>query len=121
VPPPRGFLRRPPPLASNTSWGASRAWLEPWPCTGAPLVVPNSVARGQLSNLGRGPAFAPSRLIPGSGPVSQVFGNIRLRIPPPPVSRACLFRRGGKIGAVVGDVVYGYDMGDGHMPNSCEM
>jgi hypothetical protein len=72
VPPPGGFLRGPPPSALNTSWSALRAWLEPWPCTGAPLVVPNSVARGQLSNPGRGPAFAPSRLIPGSGPVSAV-------------------------------------------------
>jgi hypothetical protein len=30
-------------------------------------------------------------------------------------------RRGGEIGAVVGDVAYDYDVGDGHAPNSCEM
>jgi hypothetical protein len=61
----RGFLCRPSLLASNTSWGALRAWLELWPCTGASLVVPDSVTRGQLSNPGRGPAFIPSRFISG--------------------------------------------------------
>jgi hypothetical protein len=65
--------------------GASRAWLEPWPCTGASLVVSNSVARGQLSNPGRGPVSVPSRLMPGSEPVYQVSGNIRLRILPRPL------------------------------------
>jgi hypothetical protein len=78
--PPRGFLRRPSLLASNTSWGASRAWLEPWPCMGASLVVPDSVTRGQLSNPGRGPTFDPSRFISGSEPVTHASGNIRLRI-----------------------------------------
>jgi hypothetical protein len=67
-------------LASNTSWGASRAWLEPWPCMGASLVVHDSVTRGQLSNPGRGPAFDPSRFISGSEPVTHASGNIRLRI-----------------------------------------
>jgi hypothetical protein len=32
-----------------------------------------------------------------------------------------LFRRGGEIDAIVGDVAYGYDVGDGHVPHSCEM
>jgi hypothetical protein len=27
-----------------------------------------------------------------------------------------LFRRGGEIGTVVGDVVYGYDVDSGHVP-----
>jgi hypothetical protein len=31
------------PLASNMSEGISRKWLEPWPCTGMPSVIPNSV------------------------------------------------------------------------------
>jgi hypothetical protein len=48
-------------LASNTSGGASRAWLEPCPCMGASLVVPDFVTRGQLSNPGQGLAFDPSR------------------------------------------------------------
>jgi hypothetical protein len=61
--------------------GASRARLEPWPCMGASLVIPDSVTRGQLSNPGRGPAFAPLRFIPGSEPVAQASGNIRPRIP----------------------------------------
>jgi hypothetical protein len=78
--PPRGFLYRPSLLASNTSWGASRAWLEPWPCMGASLVVPNSVTRGQLSNPGRGPAFDPSRFISGSEPVTHASRNIHPRI-----------------------------------------
>jgi hypothetical protein len=30
-------------LASNTSEGVSRKWLEPWPCTGMSLVVLDSV------------------------------------------------------------------------------
>jgi hypothetical protein len=63
--PPRRFLHRPSLLASNTSWGALRAWLEPWPCMGASLVVPDSVTQGQLSNPGRGLAFVPSRFISG--------------------------------------------------------
>jgi hypothetical protein len=67
-------------LASNTSGGASREWLEPWPCMGAFLVVPDSVTQGQLSNPGRGPAFDPSRFIVGSEPVIQSLGNIRPRI-----------------------------------------
>jgi hypothetical protein len=67
-------------LASNTSGGTTRAWLEPWPCTGASLVVPDSVTRGQLSNPGRGSAFDPSRFISGSKPVTHSSGNIRPRI-----------------------------------------
>jgi hypothetical protein len=41
--------------------------------------------------------------------------------PAPPVSQARLFRGEGEIGAVVGDVSYGYDVGDDHVPNSCEI
>jgi hypothetical protein len=61
-------------------WGASRAWLQPWPCMGASLVVPDSTTRGQLSNPGRGPAFDPSRFISGSESVTHASGNIRPRI-----------------------------------------
>jgi hypothetical protein len=68
-------------LASNTSTGASREWLEPWPCMGMSLVVPDSVTRGQLSNPGRGLAFDPSRFILGSKPVIHSPRNIRLWIP----------------------------------------
>jgi hypothetical protein len=60
-------------LASNTSRGASREWLEPWPCMGASPIVPNSITQGQLSNPGRGPAFDPSRFILGSEPVIQII------------------------------------------------
>jgi hypothetical protein len=67
-------------LALNTSGGVSRAWLEPWPCMGASLVVPDSATRGQLSNPSRGPAFDPSRFISGLEPVTHAFGNIRLWI-----------------------------------------
>jgi hypothetical protein len=84
--PPRGFLRQPSLLASNTFWGASRAWLEPWPCMGASLVVPDSVTRGQLSNPGRGLAFDPSRFISGLEPVTHESGNIRPQIILLPVS-----------------------------------
>jgi hypothetical protein len=38
-----------------------------------------------------------------------------------PVSRTRLFRGEGEINAVVGDMAYGYDVGDGHAPNSCEI
>jgi hypothetical protein len=74
--PPSTFL-----LASNTSGGTSREWLEPWPCMGASLVVSDSVTRGQLSNPSRGLAFDLSRFIVGSGPVIHSPGNICLRIP----------------------------------------
>jgi hypothetical protein len=67
-------------LASNMSGGASRVWLEPWPCMGASLVIPDSAIRGQLSNPGRGPAFDPSRFISGSELVTHVSGNIHPRI-----------------------------------------
>jgi hypothetical protein len=80
MPPSEGIPPSSSLLASNTSGDVSRAWLEPWPCTGASLVVPDSVTRGQLSNLGRGPAFDPSRFISGSKPVTQSSGNIRPRI-----------------------------------------
>jgi hypothetical protein len=66
-------------------WGASREWLEPWPCMGASPIVPDSVTRGQLSNPGRGPAFDPSRFIVGSEPVIHLPRNVHLRIPFRPV------------------------------------
>jgi hypothetical protein len=76
MPPSEGIPLSTSLLASNTSGGASRAWLEPWPCMGASLVVPDSATRGQLSNPSRGPAFDPSRFISGSEPVTHVSGNI---------------------------------------------
>jgi hypothetical protein len=103
----RGFLHRPSFLASNTSWGASRAWLEPWPYMGASLVISDSITRGQLSNPGRGPAFDPSRFISSSKPVTHVSGNIRSRILLLPISGASFQegkrdRRGsGRRGATV--------------------
>jgi hypothetical protein len=81
MPPSKGIPPSTSLLASNTSGGASRVWLEPWPCMGTPLVVPDSVTRGQLSNPGRGPAFDPSRFILGSEPIIHSSGNIRSRIP----------------------------------------
>jgi hypothetical protein len=102
MPPSEGI---PPPtslLASNTSGGTLREWLEPWPCMGASPVVPDSATQGQLSNPGRGPAFDPSRFILGSEPVIHSSGNIYLRIPFQPV-RACLFRR-SENGMAVGGV-----------------
>jgi hypothetical protein len=80
MPPSEGIPPSTSLLASNTSWGASRAWLELWPCMGASPVIPDSVTRGQLSNPGRGPAFDPSRFISGSEPVTHPSGNIRPRI-----------------------------------------
>jgi hypothetical protein len=88
--PPLTFL-----LASNTSGGASREWLEPWPCMGASLVVPDSVTRGQLSNPGRGPAFDPSRFIVEISVCGSPSGPFEARI----------FRRRSEDGAVVGGVV----------------
>jgi hypothetical protein len=82
-------------------WGVSREWLEPWPCVDMSPVVPDSVTRGQLSNLDRGPAFDPSRFIVGSEPVIHSSRNIRMRIPLLPVG-ACLFRRRSENGTVVG-------------------
>jgi hypothetical protein len=70
-------------------WGASRAWLEPWPCTGASLLVPDSTTRGQLSNPGRGPAFDPSRFISGSEPVTHLSRNIHPWILFLPILGAC--------------------------------
>jgi hypothetical protein len=81
MPPSEGIPPSTSLLASNMSGGASREWLEPWPCMGASLVVPDSITRGQLSNPGRGPAFDPSRFIVGSEPVIQSHENIRPRIP----------------------------------------
>jgi hypothetical protein len=72
-------------LALNTSGGASRAWLESWPCMGASLVVPDSVTQGQLSNPGRGPTFDPSRFISGSEPITHSSGNICPQIPFRPI------------------------------------
>jgi hypothetical protein len=111
MPPPRGFLRRTYLLASNTSWGASRAWLEPWPCMGTSLVVPDSVTREQLSNPGRGLAFDPSRFILGSEPVTHASGNIRPRIFLLPVSGASFqegkrdWRGSGRRGAMVTECI----------------
>jgi hypothetical protein len=102
MPPSEGIPPSTSLLASNTSGGASREWLEPCPCMGTSPVVPDSVTRGQLSNPGRGPAFDPSRFILGSEPVIHSSGNIHLRIPFGPVG-ACLFRR-SENGAVVGGV-----------------
>jgi hypothetical protein len=85
MPPSEGIPLSTSPLASNTSRGASRAWLKPWPCTGASLVVPDSVTRGQLLNPGQGPAFDPSRFVSGSEPVTHLSRNIRPRIPFRPV------------------------------------
>jgi hypothetical protein len=90
-------------LASNTSGGVSREWLEPWSCMDTSPVVPDSVTRGQLSNPGRGPAFDPSRFIVGSKPVIHSSRNIRLRIPFRLVG-VRLFRRRSENGAVVGGV-----------------
>jgi hypothetical protein len=73
--PPSTFL-----LASNTSGGVSTEWLEPWPCMGMSLVVPDSVTRGQLLNPGQGPAFDPSRFIVSSEPVIHSPGNVHLRV-----------------------------------------
>jgi hypothetical protein len=103
MPPSEGIPPSTSPLASNTSGGASREWLEPWPCMGASSVVLDSVTRGQLWNPGRGLAFDPSRFIFGSEPVIHSFGNIHLRIPFRPVG-ARLFRRRSENGAVVGGV-----------------
>jgi hypothetical protein len=80
MPPSEGIPPSTSLLALNTSRGASRAWLEPWPYTGMSLVVPDSATRGQLSNPGRGLAFDPSRFISGSEPVTHSSGNIRLQI-----------------------------------------
>jgi hypothetical protein len=85
MPPSEGIPLSTSLLASNTSGGASREWLEPWPCTGVSLVVPDSVTRGLLSNPGRGLAFDPSRFISGSEPVTHSSRNIRPRIPFRPV------------------------------------
>jgi hypothetical protein len=104
MPPSEGIPSLTSLLASNTSGGASRAWLKTWPCMGASLVVPDSLTRGQLSNPSQGPAFDPSRFISGSEPVTHSSGNIRPRIPFQPIWGR-LFRRGSEIGAVVGDVV----------------
>jgi hypothetical protein len=81
MPPSEGIPPSTSLLASNTSGGTSRDWLEPWPCMGASLVVPDSVTRGQLSTPGRGPAFDPSRFISGSEPVTHSSSNIHPRIP----------------------------------------
>jgi hypothetical protein len=43
MPPSEGIPPSTSLLASNTSEGASREWLEPWPCMGTSLVVPDSV------------------------------------------------------------------------------
>jgi hypothetical protein len=77
MPPSEGIPPSTSLLASNTSGGASRAWLEPWPCMGVSLVVPDSATRGQLLNPGRRPAFDPSRFISGSEPVTHASGIIR--------------------------------------------
>jgi hypothetical protein len=77
-------------LASNTSRGVSREWLEPWPYMDMYSVVPDSVTQGQLSNPGRGPAFDLSRFIVGLEPVIHLSGNIRLWIPFRPVGRVFL-------------------------------
>jgi hypothetical protein len=90
-------------LALNTSGGVLREWLEPWPCMDTPLVVPDSVTRGQLSNPSRGPTFDLSRFILGSEPVIHSSRNIRLQIPFWPVG-ARLFRRRSENGVVVGGV-----------------
>jgi hypothetical protein len=74
-------------------WSVSREWLQPWPCMGTSLVVPDSVTRGQLSNPGRAPAFDPSRFIVGSKPVIHSSGNVRLRIPFRPIGH--VFLEGG--------------------------
>jgi hypothetical protein len=66
-------------------WGTSREWLKPWPCMGVSPVVPDSVTRGQLLNLGRGLAFDPSRFIASSEPVIHSPGNVHLQIPFRPV------------------------------------
>jgi hypothetical protein len=86
-------------LASNTSGGVLREWLEPWPCMDMSPVVPDSVPRGQLSNPGRGPAFDPSRFIVGSKPVKHSSRHVRFR----PIG-ACLFRSRSESGVVVGGV-----------------
>jgi hypothetical protein len=78
MPPSEGIPPSTSLLASNTSGGVSREWLEPWPCMDTSPVVPDSVTRGQLSNLDRGPAFDPSRFIVGLEPVIHSFGNVRL-------------------------------------------
>jgi hypothetical protein len=53
---------------------------------GASLIVPDSVTRGLLLNLGRGLAFDPSRFISGSEPVTHASRNIRPRILLLPIS-----------------------------------
>jgi hypothetical protein len=103
MPPSKGIPPSTSLLASNTSGGVSREWLETWPCMDTPPVVPDSITRGQLSNPGRGLAFDPSRFILGSEPVIHSFGNIRLRIPFWPVG-VRLFRRRSENGVVVGGV-----------------
>jgi hypothetical protein len=104
MPPSKGIPPLASLLASNTSRGISREWLEPWPCMDTSPVFPDSVTRGQLSNLGRGPAFDPSRFIVGSEPIIHSSGHVRLRIPFRLVG-ACLFRSRNESGAVVGGVV----------------
>jgi hypothetical protein len=43
MPPSEGIQPPTSPLASNMSKGVLRKRLEPWPCTGPPSVIPNSV------------------------------------------------------------------------------
>jgi hypothetical protein len=81
MPPSEGIPPSTSLLASNMSRGVSREWLEPWPCMGASLVVPDSVTRGQLSNPGRGPTFDPLRFIVGPEPVIYSPRNVCLWIP----------------------------------------
>jgi hypothetical protein len=103
MPPSEGIPPSTSLLASNTSGGVSREWLEPWPCVGMSPVVPDSVTRGQLSNPGRGLAFDPSRFIVGSEPIIHSSRNVCLWIPFRPIG-ARLFRSRGESGVVVGGV-----------------
>jgi hypothetical protein len=99
MPPSEGIPPSTSLLASNTSRGISREWLEPWPCMDTSLVVPDSVTQGQLSNPGRGSAFDPLRFIVGFEPVIHSSGHVRFR----PVG-ARLFWSRSESGTVVGDV-----------------
>jgi hypothetical protein len=73
-------------------------WAYPWSSL-TPLL------EGSCRTLVEGQFPLPRGSYRARSPFPRCSGNIRLWILPPPVCRACLFRRGSGIGVVVGDVV----------------
>jgi hypothetical protein len=74
---------------------------------------------GSCRTLFEGQLSLPRDLLRASGPFSTYLGIfVRGSLPRSLAGRVFW---GGEIGAVVGDVACGHDVGDGHVPDSCEM